>query len=94
MASRLKQSEGKEEHKNLEEKMIVKMEQGFKNEQNARQLVQSEIAQGIQERRECEMKEEIKNLKMGTGSRVCSEASTGVGLGSRTFARRPLLSFW
>ena len=27
--------------------MIVKMEQGFKNEQNARQLVQSEIAQGF-----------------------------------------------
>ena len=40
------------------------------------------------------MKEEIKNLKMGTGSRVCSEASTGVGLGSGTFARRPLLSSW
>ena len=40
------------------------------------------------------MKEEIKNLKFGTGSRVCSEASTGVGLGSGTFARRPLLSSW
>ena len=34
------------------------------------------------------LKEEMKNLKMGSGSTVCSEASTGVGLGSfSTFAR-------
>ena len=30
------------------------------------------------------MKEEIKNVKMGSGSPVSSEASTGVGLGSGT----------
>ena len=61
--------------------MVNKMEEGFKNEENARQLVPSEIAV---------IKEEIKkHLKMGSGSTVCSEASTGVGLGSGTFARPP-----
>ena len=64
--------------------MIVKMEQGFKNEENARQLVQNEMAV---------MKEEIQNLKIGSGSIVCSEASTRVGLGA--FARpSPLSSRW
>ena len=34
------------------------------------------------------LKEEMKNLKIRSGSTVCSEASTGVGLGSfSTFAR-------
>ena len=56
--------------------MIVRIEQGFK----ARQLVQNEIA----------VKEEIKNLKMG--STVCSHASTRVGLGSGTIVRPPPLS--
>ena len=28
------------------------------------------------------MSKEIKNLKLGSGSTVCSEASTGVGLGA------------
>ena len=65
-------------NESLEKKMIVKMEEGSKNEENARQLVQSEID---------DMTGEIKNLKMGSGSTVCSEASTGVGLGSGTSAR-------
>ena len=38
------------------------------------------------------MKEEIKNLKMGSCSTDGSEASTGVGLGSGTFAQPPPLS--
>ena len=39
------------------------------------------------------LKEEMKNLKMGSGSTVCSEASTGVGLGaSGTLARPPALT--
>ena len=76
----------KEEYKNLEEKMSARMEEGFKNEENARKLVQNELAV---------MKEEIKNLKMGCGSTVCSEASTGVGLGSGTFTwSPPLTSRW
>ena len=39
--------------------------------------------------------EEIKNLKMGSSSAVCSEASTRIGLGSGTFAgAQPLSSKW
>ena len=60
--------------------MIVKTEDGFKNEEK---LVQNEIAV---------MKDEINNLKMGSGSTVCSEASTRVGQESGTFARPPPLS--
>ena len=56
------------------------MEDGFKNEENARQLVQKVPAV---------MKDEIKNLQMDSESTVCSEASTGVGLGSGTCARPP-----
>ena len=59
------------------------MDDGFKKEENARQLVQKELMV---------MKDEIKNLMMGSGSTVCSEASTGMGLGSGTFARPPPLS--
>ena len=57
-----------------------------RTKKNARQLVQKELAV---------MKDEIKNLKMGSGSIVCSEASAGMGLGSGTFARPPpLTSRW
>ena len=60
--------------------------QGFNNEENARQLVQNELAV---------MKDKLKNLKMVSGSTLCSEASTGMGLGSGTFARPPpLTSRW
>ena len=64
----------------------MRQRRGSKNEENARQLAQKELAF---------MKDEIENLKMGSGSTVCSEASTGVGLGSGTFARpRPLSCRW
>ena len=53
------------------------MAQVFKNEENATKLVQNELAV---------MNDELKNLKMGSGSTVCSEASTGVVLGSGNFA--------
>ena len=40
-----------------------------------------------------QMKEDIMNLKMGSGSTVCSEASTSVGPGaSGTFAGPPVLA--
>ena len=81
---------------NMEETMSAKMEEGFrqqaqnermkglKNEENARQFVQRDLAV---------MKEEIKNLKMGSLSAVCSEAGTGLRLGaSGTFARPPALA--
>ena len=62
------------------------MVQGFKNEENARQLVQKELA---------DMKDESKNLQMGSDSTVCSEASIGAGLEFGTFARPPpLTSRW
>ena len=56
---------------------------GFKNEENARQAVQEEMAA---------MREEIKNIKMGSSGIVSSEASTRVGPGSGTFARSPPLA--
>ena len=58
--------------------------QGFKNEENARKLVQNELAV---------MKDELKDLKMGSFSAVCSEASTRVGLGSGIFAGHPATHF-
>ena len=80
------------------------MEEGFKREQHARQQVESEIVQGFKNEENARqwvqkelvvMKDEIKNLKMGSGSTVCIEASTGMGLGSGTFAQpRPLTSRW
>ena len=76
----------------MEKMMSAKMEEGFTSEQqaglkideNARQLVSRDLDL---------MKEEIKNLRMESGSTVCSEASTGVGLGaSGTFVRPPALA--
>ena len=45
--------------------MMIKVDDGCKNGENARQPVQKELAV---------MKDEFKNLKMGSGSTVCSEA--------------------
>ena len=57
---------------------------GFRNVERARKLVQNDLAV---------MKEEIKNLKMSSGSAVCSETSTGVGLsGSSTSAKPPSIA--
>ena len=76
------------------EDMSSKMEEGFKKEQHARQQVQSEIVQGFKNEENARqlvqkelafMRDEIKNLKMGSGSTVCSEASTGVRLGVWNF---------
>ena len=73
----------KEDHKNLEEIVVSQMEEGFKKEQHARQQVQNEIAQGFKNEENARqlvqkepaiMKDEIKNLEMGSGSTVCSEA--------------------
>ena len=93
----------KEDHKNMEEMMSAKMEEGFKGEPQARQQAENEMLKGLKNEESARllvqrdlavMKEETKNLKMGRGSTVCSEASTGVGLGaSGTFARPPTLAF-
>ena len=45
---------------------MTRMEDGVNNEESASQMVQKEQAV---------MKYEIKNLKMGSGSTVCSETS-------------------
>ena len=61
------------------------MYEGFRNVEKARKLVQNDLAV---------RKEEIRKPKMGSGSTVCSEASTGVGLGaSGTFARPQGVAF-
>ena len=69
--------------KQARQRIRNEMMHGCKNEESARQLVQKEPAV---------MKDEIKNLKMGSGSTVCSEASTGLGFGPCTFARPPPLA--
>ena len=93
----------KEDYKSLEEKMSARMEEGFKNEQHAGQQIQSEIVHGFKKEENARkmvqnelavMKDELKSLKMGSGSTVCTEASTGVGLGSGTFAEHPPTSRW
>ena len=58
-----------EDYKNLEEKMSARMKEGFKIDENARKLVRNEVAI---------MKDELNIFTMGSGSTVCSEASTGV----------------
>ena len=51
---------------------------------NSRQQI--EIMKGLKNKetaeRSCRREGKMKNLKMGSGSTVCSEASTGVGLGA------------
>ena len=80
-----------EDYKNMVETMSGKMEEGFRSEQQARQQAQNEIMEGLKNEENARqlvqqdlavMKEENKNLEMGSGSTVCSEASTGVGLGA------------
>ena len=46
--------------------------QGLKNKKNARHMVQKDLEM---------LKEEMKNMKMSSTSTVCSEGSTGLGLG-------------
>ena len=81
------------DRKNLQT-MTAKMEEGFKSEQQARHLAQSEIMKGLKDEENARqmvqkdlevLKEEMYSQQMGSGSIVCSESSTGVGLGG-TFA--------
>ena len=64
---------------NLQEEMSSKMNEGFKKEQHARQQVQSEMVQGFKNEENARqlvqmelvvMKDESKNLQMGSGSTV------------------------
>ena len=66
-----------EDNKKLKDEMYA----GFRNEEKARKPAQNDLAV---------MKEVIQKLKKGSGSTVCSEANTRVGLGaSGTFAEPP-----
>ena len=77
--------EGKLAHEGLKrqenqklKQVCVRMDEGFKNEERARKLVQNDLAA---------MKEEIRQIEVESGSTVCSEANTAVGKGaSGTFA--------
>ena len=79
-----------DDYNKMEKTMTAKMEEGFKSEQQARQQAQSEIMQGLKDEENARqmvpkdlevLKEEMKSLQRRSGSTVCSEASTGVGLG-------------
>ena len=71
-----------EEHRKMEQKISAKMEESLRSERQARQLAQNEIMKGLKNEENATqmvqkdlavMKEEIKNLKMGSGGTVCSE---------------------
>ena len=61
--------------------MLGRIDQGLKKKESSRQLVQNDLAA---------MKEEIRQIQLGSGSTVFSEASTAVRKGARgTFVRPP-----
>ena len=63
--------------------MCVRVDEGFKNEERARKLVQNDLAA---------RKEEMRQIMVGSGSTGCSEASTAVGEGAGGTFARPLPS--
>ena len=82
----------KDDCNKMEQTMTAKMDDGFKSGQMARQQAQDEIMQMVKKDLDA-FKEEMSCLLRGSGSTVCGEASTGVGLGgSGTFARPPALA--
>ena len=82
--------------------MTAKMEEGFRNEQQAKQQAQKEIMNGIKNEENARQmvqhdvqtsKDKIRQLEAGSdsGSTVGSDVSTAVGKGpSGTFERPPL----
>ena len=75
---------------NLKEDMSSKMDEGFKREQQARQRIQCEIVLGFKNEEKtiqlvqkelAVVKDQLKNLMMGSGSTVCSEGQYRVGAG-------------
>ena len=70
----------REENQKLKDEMCVRMDEGSKLKKVPGNWLQSDSA----------MKEEIRQIKLGSGSTVCSATSTAVGKGaSGTFARPP-----
>ena len=68
----------------MDKAMTSKMEEGFKSKRLVRQEAQNEIKQMVQNDMDA-LKEEMKNLKMGSGSTVCSEASINSHSISKSF---------
>ena len=62
--------------------MTTKMDEGFKTQENARQLIEKELFL---------VKDEFKIVKMGSGNAVCSEVSIGSGTCARP---PPITSRW
>ena len=63
-----------EENKKLYEEMCVRIDEGFQTEESARKLVQDDLAA---------MQEEIRQIKLWSGSTVRSEASIAPGIAAR-----------
>ena len=90
-----------EDYKKMEEAMTTKMEEGFRNEEQARQQIQKEIMAGLKNEANVRqmvqndlqaIKDKIRQLESGSGSggTVGSDVSTAVGRGaSGAFARPP-----
>ena len=88
-----------EDYKKMEAAMTTKMEEGFRNEEQARQQAQKEIMAGLKNEANARqmvqndlqaIKDKIRQLESGSGSgsTVGSDVSTAVGRGpSGTFAR-------
>ena len=74
----------KREYEDHEKKVMMKMEDSFKNEEKARQRVRKELAV---------MKDEIKNFRMGSGSTVCSESKHRSGIGIWYFCQATTTHF-
>ena len=91
----------RDDYNNMEKTMTAKMEEGFRNEQQARQQAQKEIMIGLKKEENARqmvqndlqtIEDKIRQLELGsgTGSTVGSDVSTAVGKGpSGTFARAP-----
>ena len=90
-----------EDYTKTEEAMTTKMEEGFRNEQHAREQAQKEIMDGLENEEKpptdgtdrLTSKDKIRHLESGSGigGTAGSEVRTAAGRGpSGTFARPPL----
>ena len=69
-----------EDYRNMQKTMTAKMEEGFRSELQTRQQAQSEMMKGLKDE-ENARQEEMKSLKIGSGSTVCSGVGSSGTLG-------------
>ena len=62
-----------EDYRNMEKTMTAKTEEGLRSEQLTRQEAQNEIKQMVRKDLDV-LKEEMNNMRIGSGSTLCSEA--------------------